>query len=201
MLLVQGLWIQALSLLTKRPKLIKSALIAIAAVAIAFGSYRAGISHQQRVTEAGEITRLASEVRTLRELQAADISARAARYDRDTQRIARLETERRAIDNQRLELTGKINETREATSGVYLSVGAVRLLNDARQPATPAPEGSAGAPAGLAYANPEPSTVDLARVLADGVDVATRYRDAQTQCNALIEWVNTELVPLNKAPN
>ena len=79
-----------------------------------------------------------------------------------------------------------------AAAGGYLSNGAVGLLNDAARPGAAGTAGlSAHASVEEALAPSAVSWTDLARYT---VRISGHYNDAALQCNALIDWVEANVV-------
>lgn len=115
-------------------------------------------------------------------------------YVRDLETTRKLEAERDRLRSENQDLQERLVQYVPQGSGPdggYLSNGAVRLLNEAAAGRT----ASAGVPTG------SPSETDLAASSVGWIDLARhtvrisgQYNDARLQCNALIDWVDENVV-------
>lgn len=170
---------------------------ALVAVALLFVAYQRGYSDRESIAKTEELKQVELALHNYASEVTAQRQADAARYDRDTTLVMDMNREAQRIRTVTNTLTGHINDLAEASSSVQLSVGALRLLNDAKAGAAPdrTVPGSAG---GTPYADPAPSGLGFPDLIRDGVLTAEQYNTARNQCNALINWANRELVDANR---
>lgn len=123
--------------------------------------------------------------------------AELERYARDTTLIQDMNREAQRIRTFSNTLTGHINDLAEASSDFQLSIGAMRLLNDAKA-GTPTGGTVPGAAGGTPYADTSPSGIGATDLVRDGVLTAEQYNAARNQCTALQLWVQRELIDANQ---
>lgn len=168
----------------------KKALLAATAAIALFG---AGFATATKF-EASKDTKVATaQVRTVvKEVIKRDEVERKV-YVQDLATVRRLEAEKQALRTQIADLQEKVPEyVPEIPTSPYLSRGAVSLLDAAASGRDPAP---ATSPSGVpAFQDTGPSDVTWRELVFSDLEARGRYRDAQRQCNALIDWVEFNVV-------
>lgn len=172
----------------------KQCLVAVAAGAL-FGTGFVGgwVSHSvhQSKKSAADAVQIVEKIKT--EYIERDGVERTV-YVRDLETTRKLEAERDRLRVENQDLQERlINYVPQGSgpAGGYLSNGAVRLLNDAAagRPAT------AGVPSGsFDEADLAPSAVSWLDLARYNVRISGQYNDAALQCNALIDWVEANVV-------
>lgn len=170
----------------------------IVSAALVSAGFVGGYALRDLMADADQVTRLESVVTAL-ETASADVDTETLEAARDDVAGARQLED--AIQRLRTLTEGLGNETRnlaEVASGLELSTGYVRLLNDAVRGSGPAGEETdpTGAPA---YSDPAPSGIGAAEHVRWQLVNIEQYNAAAARCNALIEWAETNLIndPLN----
>lgn len=194
--LLSGCWnwiVQALSNKTVRA----AVAFAVVCAVLCFLAYQRGSSDREQAYLKQEHAQV---ILALNEYKAEVAKQRAediARQDRDLALVADVRKEANRLRSFTNDLTGQINGLSEASSGIRLSLDAVRLLNAAKagEGAGGTVPGSPGGPAGPGSA---PSGVGLTDLIRDGVVTAEQYNLMRSQCNALIDWSKRELIDANK---
>jgi hypothetical protein len=163
----------------------------------AFVSYNQGYQKREEIAKQDELKQTKADLKEYDRLVKEQIKADFERSERDAALMTKFAKNTQRINSVTTTLTGHVHELSEATSGVQLSVGAVRLLNDAKagsSASTNAPGASTGAP----YSNPAASDVGLRDLIQDGVLTAGQYNTMRERCSTLQTWVQRELVDENK---
>lgn len=176
----------------------KPLLIAASVVAVLGGSFGGGVLFEKS-RASGAVVRQNEKVieKVVTEYVERDAVERTV-YVRDLEATRKLEAERdrlRALNNQLQYQMDAYVPIQEGSTGAFIPVGAVRLLDRAAQPASAAAaELSPAAPVEADLAPSDLNWRDLARYT---VLIAGKYNDTAAQCNALIEWVDTNVVSTN----
>lgn len=114
-------------------------------------------------------------------------------YVKDQATVDKLAADNQKLQDQNDALKAQVSRYVADNRRCDLSRGAVGLLNDAAS-GTAAPPASSAIPAGSDPAASGPSGVSERDLVADGLEVRKRYNQVAAQCNALIGWVNDNVV-------
>lgn len=181
----------------KKPLLITAAAVALYGGGVGTGWVMNDLHHAK--AEAAVAVKAVEQVVT--EAAARDEVVRT-QYVTDLTTTRKLEAERDRLRAQNASLQERIDSYVPETAGPdgsgYLSAGAVSLLNDAVS-VSPAPAAGSSSPTSVEEAL-APSSVswrDLARYT---VKISGTYNDAMLQCNALIDWVDVNVVNKTAQP-
>lgn len=135
----------------------------------------------------------AAEVRVERVITEVKVRDEVERkvYVEDLKRVRALEAEKRALTAQVAALQKEVDTyVPEIPGSAFLSRGAVSLLDQAAL--GPAATGSPAAIA--AVEDTAPSDVSWRTFVSHEIELRGRYNEARNQCNALIDWVETNVV-------
>lgn len=173
----------------------KPLLMGLAALSIAGASFAAGWSAKGS-TQHQEAAAIAQErVRTItKEVKVRDEVIRTV-YVADLAKVRALEADKQRLSALVASLTAQVNSyVPEIPTTPYLSVGAVGLLDAAATGVAPDPASTAGV---LAGQDSPASNVSWRDFVAAELAIRQRYNDVRSQCNALIDWTETNIVNNN----
>lgn len=124
-------------------------------------------------------------------------------YVKDLETIRKLEAEKNQLRTQITQLQERVNQyvPTKNDSSDFMSYGAIGLLDSAAaggriEYAAPISQGGPGAstPAALAINQNSPSPITWRKFVAFELEVREKYNSARAQCNALIDWVQFNVV-------
>jgi hypothetical protein len=167
------------------------------AIGLMIFAYHRGSSDRETAYLKQEASKIELALKDYHKEVALQRQAELDRYARDTTLIQDMTREAQRIRAFSNTLTGHINDLAEASSDFELSLGALRLLNDAKA-GTPTGGVVPGAAGGTPYADPSPSGLGATDLVRDGVLTAEQYNAARNQCTALQAWVQRELIDANQ---
>lgn len=172
----------------------KPLLYAAGAAALFGGGFASGWSANENRHLAEDARKAETKVeRVIEQVVVRDEVERKV-YVQDLAQVRKLEAERDRLRAQNVALQERVDLYVPQNAGPdgsgYLSVGAVRLLNDATSGAGT----STAAPAASVEEALAASTVSWRDLTRYTVRIAGTYNDAMLQCNALIDWVDVNIV-------
>lgn len=132
-------------------------------------------------------------IQTILKQDAADQKQTTARVIRDVKREQALQAQVDDLKATNLFLQATLHEKDSATPDCVLSLGNVRLLNAGKDGAGHSEQVSDPA-SSSAYEERTPSTVTCEDLIADDIDVSTRYNALRAKSDAQSEWMTKELV-------
>lgn len=135
--------------------------------------------------------------------QVKETQLRTERVVRDIARERALQSQISSLKDKNTQLQRLLNETPDPLPDCHVALGDVRLLNEASTPASGGPDGQGlSDPATVAALKERtPSTVTCRALISEEVAVRTRYVDLSARHDALVDWVEKELVePMRAAP-
>lgn len=109
---------------------------------------------------------------------------------RDLAAEKKLQAQVAELTDERDFLQRVLNEKPDPDPGVYVRLGDVRLLNDAADPAANRTDPARVA----AYQEQAYSTLALRPFVSAEVDLRSQYNTLAARCDALVDWVDRELV-------
>lgn len=172
----------------------KPLLYAAGAAALFGGGYASGWSANENRHLAEDARKAETKVeRVIEQVVVRDEVERKV-YVQDLAQVRKLEAERDRLRAQNVALQERVDLYVPQNAGPdgsgYLSAGAVRLLNDA----TSGAGASTAAPAASVEEALAPSAVSWRDLTRYTFRIAGTYNDAMLQCNALIDWVDVNIV-------
>jgi hypothetical protein len=173
----------------------KPLLYAAAASALIGGGFAAGWTvNENRHAEIAQ-TLIKRELAVVHEAYAKRDEAERAAYVTDLASTRKLEAERDRLRTQNASLQERISlyvpQADSRTGAGYLANGAVRVFNDAASGDPVAATAATSAPSEEDRAASDVSWLDLSKYT---VRISGQYNDVRLQCNALIDWVDTNVV-------
>lgn len=152
---------------------------------------RAAQVQQVKEAKATTDTTVKAVVIKAAEAQAERIEVKVRDIKRETQLAAQIDT----LRSERDALKDALNETPDRDPGVYLRVGDVRMLDRAARGADYGPsEGIPGASSLAAGEEQAASGVSLRQFVSFEADIRFQYRELAARNDALIDWVQKELI-------
>ncbi len=117
-------------------------------------------------------------------------------YIADLTQVRKLEAENQALKNKIETLKNKVETyVPEKNVGDYLTIGAVSLHNNAADPNYAANYSTEAQAAAIALSeNTAASALSWRQFTKAEIDLRGQYNKARNQCNALIDWVETNIV-------
>ncbi len=124
-----------------------------------------------------------------------DQTDRTNRSTRDTAREHKLLAEVDALKASNSDLQAILNEKDTPVPDCYLTIGNVRLLNAGKTfPGSDNPEGASDPTSGAFYQEPDASTISCEDLIADDLDVSSRYNALKLKHDATVDWMTQELI-------
>lgn len=169
----------------------------LAALIILTGSaYVVGRSHASEAFAKEDAKVMEQLALDLKAVQERSIEAERLRLARDRELISELQSQNAGIRDNADYLKGQLYALDRLYDNYKLTVGDISLLNDARRGGGLSSGDDTTASGEPAYADTTPGGLTVRDLKLQSVDDAERYNTARNQCNALIDWVEENLIDI-----
>lgn len=167
-----------------------NALKGVLALTILLAVFSAGFATSVHLNDREAVVVAQAETKTVIKTVEVIKTQIVDRAVRDLAAEKKLQTQVGELQDERDFLQRVLNEKADPDPSVSVRLGDVRMLNDAADAAV-----NRSDPARVAaYQEQAPSTVTLRAFVGSEIDVRVKYNELATRCDALVDWVDREIV-------